>query len=117
MAINDITGANIISKYSKKFDNNFDSIFRKSDEKTSVDKELERIETELKENKMRSHHDININNGELLWTKHDKSRVCPVDKNSMIEIETWMKTGNVIAKASEVNWSCVKFYREIEPKK
>jgi hypothetical protein len=67
---------------------------------------------------MRSPHDININNGELInWLKHDGSKTCPTSHDAVIEVETWQSTGNVKTLASNLEWGCVKFYRVIEPKK
>ena len=45
------------------------------------------------------------------WIKHDGSIESPVDKETPIEVETWTATGNVFAKARELNWVAVKFYR------
>ena len=46
------------------------------------------------------------------WIKHDGAIVCPVPKETMIEVETWTAQGNVFAKASELNWAAIKYYRE-----
>jgi hypothetical protein len=71
---------------------------------------------------MRSEHDININNGELLdevheWVKHDKSRVCPVPLDSIVQVETWTKHNHITYLARDLNWSAIKYYKVIEPKK
>ncbi len=34
-----------------------------------------------------------------------------IEKDTPIEVETWVATGNTFAKASELNWAAVKFYR------
>lgn len=44
------------------------------------------------------------------WFKHDGSATCPVPLDTMVTIETWTPD-NPMKKASDVNWSCVKFYR------
>ena len=44
------------------------------------------------------------------WFKHDGSPKSPVAEDTMVTIETWT-LNNPMKKASEVNWSCVKFYR------
>ena len=48
------------------------------------------------------------------WTKHDGTIQCPVDKDMLIEVETWSARGNTIAKAKDLNWLAVKFYREAD---
>jgi len=53
----------------------------------------------------------------LNWTKHDGSIESPVPKDTPIEVETWTSQGNIFAKASELNWKAVKYYRVAEPKK
>lgn len=71
---------------------------------------------------MRSPHDINVNNGELLeelntWTKHDGSRECPVPMDRIVQVETWTKHTHITYLAKEINWRAVKFYRIVEQKK
>lgn len=46
------------------------------------------------------------------WIKHDGSISSPVPKDTLIEVETWTATGNITAKASELNWAAIKYYRE-----
>ena len=48
------------------------------------------------------------------WIKHDGSIESPVDKETPIEVETWVITGNIFAKARELNWAAVKFYRIVQ---
>lgn len=45
------------------------------------------------------------------WVKHDGSIESPVEASVSIEVETYTTSPNIIAKASELNWKAIKFYR------
>ena len=45
------------------------------------------------------------------WIKHDGSIESPVEATAVIEVETYTSNPNIIAKASELNWKAIKFYR------
>ena len=47
------------------------------------------------------------------WHKHDGSLECPVDKEAMVEVETWTPN-KIIQKAYQLHWKSVKFYRVID---
>ena len=96
---NDITGDKLITKAkSKAFDDNFDAIFRKPD---WDEKRMDIIGT-------------NGNDGDGYgWQKHDGSIECPVDKNAIVEVETWTPN-KIVQKANNLHWKSVKFYRVIQ---
>lgn len=50
------------------------------------------------------------------WLKHDGSIECPVDKEAVIQVETW-NMHPIITKAYMLHWKSVKFYRVIAEKK
>jgi hypothetical protein len=68
---------------------------------------------------MRSPHDININNGELLddWIKHNKSKEAPVPKGTKVMVETWTPQTHITYFAEDINWREVKWFKVVEPKK
>ena len=47
------------------------------------------------------------------WLKHGGGIALPegIEKDTPIEVETWVATGNTFALARELNWAAVKFYR------
>lgn len=48
------------------------------------------------------------------WTKHNGDKGIPggLEPTTLIEVETWTAQGNIIAKASELNWAAIKYYRK-----
>jgi hypothetical protein len=44
------------------------------------------------------------------WVKHDGSAHCPVEVDTVVEIETWT-TRTVIKAAKNIDWLFVKWYR------
>ena len=50
------------------------------------------------------------------WTKHDKSRECPVPLDSIVQVETYTKHNHITYLAKDLNWSAIKYYRIVEDK-
>ena len=48
------------------------------------------------------------------WIKHSGGITLPdgIEKDTPIEVETWVATGNTFALARELNWAAIKYYRE-----
>ena len=125
---NEITGDKLITKgKSKAFDDNFDAIFRKTDERfegyTTIETgHIKKEPTERNPDPDWDEGRIDVigqngNDGEGYgWVKHDESGNCPTDKNAWIEVETWT-AGSFKELAGNLEWKYVKFYRVIPEKK
>jgi hypothetical protein len=106
---NGVTGDALVTKVGnkeqqQKYADNYDRIFKKEPTERNPDPDWDEGRIDVIGQNDCMHYG---------WHKHDGSLECPVDKEAMVEVETWTPT-KIIQKAYVLHWKSVKFYRVID---